>query len=64
MPITITIYEGYDKSYIMLGSKDARFHKAWGDVVKIPTSNVYKELENIASWVNNILGEACLFEIG
>lgn len=62
--MTITIYEGYDKTYIMLGSKDERFRKAWGDVLKIPTSNVYKELENIASWVNNVIGVECLFEIG
>ena len=62
--MTITICEGYDKTYIMLGSKDERFKEAWGNVLKIPTSNVYKELENIASWVNNVIGVECLFEIG
>lgn len=61
--MTITIYEGYDKSYIMLGSKDERFTKAWGSVFKVPTSNIFKDLQQIASWCNNDLGEECLFEI-
>ena len=61
--MTITIYEGYDKSYIMLGSKNPEFAKAWGSVVKIPVSNLYKDLEQIAKWANNDLGEECLFEI-
>lgn len=59
----ITIYEGYDKSYIMLGSKDERFAKAWGSVFKVPTSNIFKDLQQVASWCNNELGEECLFEI-
>ena len=62
--MTITIYEGYDKSYVMLGSKDERFRKAYGDVVKIPTSNIWKDLEGVAIWCNNEIGEECLFEIG
>lgn len=61
--MTITIYEGYDKSYIMLGSKDERFAKAWGSVFKVPTSNIFKDLQQVASWCNNDLGEECLFEI-
>ena len=61
--MTITIYEGYDKSYIMLGSKDERFAKAWGSVYKMPVSNLYKDLQSVASWCNNELGEECLFEV-
>lgn len=61
--MTITIYEGINKTYVMLGSKDERFHKAWGSIVKIPTSNIYKELEQVTAWCNNTIGEECLFEI-
>ena len=62
--MTITIYEGYDKSYIMLGSKDERFVQELGSVYKVPVGNVYNDLERVSSWVNNELGEECLFEIG
>lgn len=62
--MTITIYEGYDKSYIMLGSKHPEFSNAWGNIYKVPTTSIYKDLQNIASWVNNELREECLFEIG
>ena len=61
--MTITIYEGYDKSYIMLGSKDKRFAEAWGSVFRVPASNIYKDLASVASWANNELGEECLFEV-
>lgn len=60
----VTIYEGYDKSYIMLGSKDKRFAETWGSVFKVPVSNLYKDLESIASWANNELGEELLLEVG
>lgn len=62
--MTITIYEGYDKSYIMLGAKNQEFRNTWGNTYKVPTASIYKDLQNIASWVNNELGEECLFEIG
>lgn len=61
--MTVTIYEGYDKTYIMLGSKDERFAKAWGNVYKVLVSNLYKDLSAVASWANNELGEECLFEV-
>lgn len=61
--MTITIYQGYDNSYIMVGSKDERFAATWGNVVKVPNNQIYNELSNIAAWVNNDLGEECLFEI-
>lgn len=61
--MTVTIYEGYDKSYIMLGSKDQRFVKAWGNVFKVPVSNLYKDLASVTSWANNELEEELLFEV-
>lgn len=61
--MTITIYEGFDKSYVLLGSKDEKFHKAWGSVVRIPVSNIYRDLAQISTWCNNELGEECLFEV-
>ena len=59
----ITIYEGYDKSYVMLGSKNEEFHRTWGNIVRIPVHHIYKELSDICRWCNNEIGEECLFEI-
>ncbi len=65
--MNITIYKGIHKedsdSYIMLGSKDQRFHDAWGSVVKIPTSAIYSNLKQIVFWCKEELGEECLFEV-
>lgn len=61
--MTVTIYEGHDKTYIMLGSKDERFREAWGSVYKVPVSNLYKDLAQVAYWANNKLGEELLFEV-
>lgn len=59
----ITIHEGYDKSYILLGSKDERYAKSWGNVHRVRVTDLYRELNSIANWVNNELGEECLFEV-
>lgn len=61
--MTITIYEGYDKGYVLIGSKDKRFSEAWGDVYKVHKDNLYRDLVILTEWVNNDLGEECLFEI-
>ena len=61
--MTLTIYEGHDKTYIMLGSHDERFAKQYGTVYVVPTNNLYRELADIASWCNNELWEECLFEV-
>ena len=61
--MVVTIYEGYDKTYVMLGSKDERFAKAWGSVYKVPVSNIYKDLQQVANWANNELGEELLLEV-
>lgn len=61
--MVITIYEGYDKSYVLLGSKDERFAKNYGSVMRVFTNNLYRELADISAWINNDLEEECLFEI-
>ncbi len=60
----ITIYEGYDKTYVMLGSKDERFARAWGSVYKVPVSNLYKDLQQIAEWAKKELDEEVSFILG
>ena len=35
-----------------------------GYFIDIDCNNIYKELEEIASFVNNELGEECMFAIG
>lgn len=66
----MTIYEGYDKRYIYVGMDD-RFSEFYlaskrghGYFIDIDCKNIYKELEEIASFVNNELGEECMFAIG
>ena len=59
----ITIYKGYDDTYVLLGSKDERFHQAWGGVFRVPVSAIYTDLAQIATWCNNVIGEECLFEV-
>lgn len=61
--MVITIYEGYDKSYITLGSKDERFQKAFGYSIRVPANLVYRSLSEVCAYVNNELGEDCLFEV-
>ena len=61
--MTLTIYEGYDKSYVTVSSKDERFTKEWGSFIRVPASAVYRQLADISKWVNNELEEECLFEI-
>ena len=61
--MTITIYEGYDKSYIALGSKNEEFAKTWGSIYRVPVTSLYREMSALAEWVNNELGEECLFEM-
>jgi len=62
--MVVTIYEGYDKSYVILDSHNEEFKKTYGSKLKVFTSDIYKELESIASWANNELDEELLFEIG
>ena len=42
---------------------DERYAKAWGNVHRVNVTNIYRELESVANWVNNELGEECLFEV-
>ena len=62
--MTITIHEGYDKSYVILSCKREEFRKNYGCTTHgINTANLYRELSAVAEWVNNELGEECLFEM-
>jgi len=61
--MTITIHEGYDRHCILINSKDERFTSVYGNDCRISTISLYRDLSNIASWVNNTLGEECLFEV-
>ena len=54
---------GGDRTYVLLSSKDKRFAEAWGELVRIPSTMFYKNLSEIAAWVNNDLEEECLFEV-
>lgn len=60
----ITIYEGYDNSYIMLGSKDEVFQKKYGSKLTVNTKRgLYNVLADISNWCNNEIGDECLFEV-
>ena len=61
----ITIYQGpaWSNSSVLLGSKDKRFHEAYGQQVRVAESGIYAVLADISSWVNNTLNEECLFEV-
>lgn len=61
--MTITIYEGHDRSSVMLGSTDKRFAEKYGNVVIIPTRAIYQDLKGICRWVETELQEDCKFEI-
>lgn len=61
--MTLTIYEGYDNSYVIIASKDERFTKVWGSSIKVPTNHIYEQLADLTRWANNTLGEECLFEV-
>lgn len=61
--MTITIYEGYSIGYVLLGSKDERFHRHYGNIVRTSLTCLYATMTDIAKWVNNELGEECLFDI-
>ena len=59
----ITIYEGYTENYVILNSNHEEFYKRYGNKYILDNRHIYKELTKISSWVNNDLGEECLFEV-
>jgi Txe/YoeB family toxin of Txe-Axe toxin-antitoxin module len=61
--MTVTIYEGYDKTEVLMGCKDERFKRRYGHTHRIESNNLYKELTEVAEWVNNDLGEEFLMEM-
>ena len=56
--MTLTIYEGYDKSYVIV-KPWRKSEPEW----KVMTNDLYRELFKIADDVNNVLGEECIFEL-
>jgi len=56
--MTLTIYEGYDKSYVIV-KPWRKSEPEW----KVKTNDLYRELYKIADYVNNVLGEECIFEL-
>lgn len=70
LEMTLTIYESCYKRHIYVGTTDDRFSEFYlaskrgrGYFVDIDSKNIYKDLEEIASFVNNELGEDCMFAI-
>ena len=57
--MVFTIFEGYDKSYVMI----KQWRKNDGLEWKVNTNNLYRELVKIAEYVNNELGEEFLLEV-
>ena len=52
-----------DGDYYWLTCKNPIFREAWGDGVKTTANMLYTNMRELATWVNNQLGQACLFEI-
>ena len=61
--MTITIYEGIDNSYVILKSKDERFTSHYGTNFKVHVCQLFKTMEEMATYINNKLNEECLFEV-
>ena len=61
--MVLTIYEGFDNSYIMVGGRSKEFMDRYGSTYRVSKDNFYKALAEISEWANNELGEECLFEI-
>ena len=50
-------------AWLLLDSKDERFHKKYGDGICTTGTNFYLASVDVAKWVNNDLKEECLFEL-
>lgn len=71
LEMTLTIHEGYNANYVIVGTEDKRFgeyplasrrgYRYYA--VDIDNKNLYRDLAEIASFVNNELGEDCMFAI-
>ena len=60
--MTITIFEGYSIDYVLLGSTDERFHKAFGNIVRTSYTNLYATMRDFTEWGKEI-GEEIQFVI-
>lgn len=66
--MTLTIRECENKAFIVVSCiehshKADEFRKYLGRDLRVPTNNIYNLLGRIASFVNDNLGEECLFEL-
>lgn len=52
--MTITIFEGYTTDYILLGSTDERFHRAFGNIVRTAYHNLYATMKDITEWAKSL----------
>lgn len=59
----LTITKARTDKFIYVGCNDERIKKQFGTNPVLVGLNPYQELSVIADWVNNELGEECLFEI-
>lgn len=57
--MTLTIHQGYDASYVYVAGTYEGRKLEW----RCESVDIYRELANISSFVNNELGEEALFEI-
>ena len=73
LEMTLTIHNGHNGKYVIVGTEDKRFgeyplasRRGWNNnyyAVDIDSKRIYKDLVDIASFVNNELGEDCMFAI-
>ena len=71
--MTFTLSDGYNHKYVIVGTNNQKFKdyplsngRGWNGrywCVDIESKNIYMGLSEIAYWVNNELGEECLFEV-
>ena len=61
--MVIYIYAGSDRSYVSLGSNDKRFSEGWGNLFKIPTSNIHQGLIDVSNWCQKEFNEKCFYEV-
>ena len=60
--MVITIYLGYEKTTVLLGSRNGKFRHAWGHM-EVKVSELYEYMSQIATWCTNTVGEECIFEV-
>lgn len=59
----ITIYEGYNKNSYLVKCQNPDFINKFGSK-QIDTTDLFKTMKEISEFVNNVIKDECLFEIG